>query len=69
MADAEVTITPNMNGPYIVQGRVKLVDVDGNEFHVEGERIALCRCGQSSKKPFCDGTHRSCGFDAPTKAA
>lgn len=68
MADNEVNITINSSGPYIVEGKIKLVDSDGNQFQVEGDRIALCRCGESSNKPFCDGTHRKIGFDAPTKA-
>ncbi len=59
MADNEVNITVNLNGPYIVKGQITLMDADGNAFPVKGDRIALCRCGQSSKKPFCDGTHSS----------
>lgn len=46
------------NGPYLVTGEFKLRDSEGNEFKVEGENMALCRCGQSANKPFCDGTHR-----------
>lgn len=57
MADTQVTITLKRNGPYIVKGPVKLMDTDGNELQVEREVIALCRCGASSNKPFCDGTH------------
>ena len=69
MADNEVSITVNSSGPYIVEGKIKMVDADGNHFQIEGDRTALCRCGESSKKPFCDGTHRSNGFDALTKAS
>jgi len=69
MADSEVNITVNANGPYIVKGQIKLMDADGNEFQVKRDRMALCRCGQSSNKPFCDGTHNNNGFDAPTKAS
>ena len=69
MADIEVTITVNSNGPYIVEGQIKLMDADGNEFEVKGDRMALCRCGQSSNKPFCDGTHARNVFEAPTKAS
>jgi len=50
------------NGPYHVQGRVVLVDHEGNEIPYEGEEIWLCRCGGSATKPFCDGTHRRIGF-------
>jgi len=57
------------NGPLRVYGVRKLVDVEGNEYTVpEGESFALCRCGQSSRKPFCDGAHRAAGFDAPSDA-
>ena len=54
------------NGPLLVLGAVKIVDHLGNEFIVPPgkETVALCRCGQSKNKPFCDGSHRSCGFQA-----
>ena len=51
---AEVTVTPWKNGPYMVLGPVKLVDHEGKECSVE--------CGESSNKPFCDGTHGKNGF-------
>jgi len=47
-----------------VRGPVKLVDAEGKEFAVEGEVILLCRCGQSSHKPFCDSTHKQVNFQA-----
>jgi CDGSH-type Zn-finger protein len=53
------------NGPLVVPaGAFRLVDHLGNEFPlpVGKEVIALCRCGSSKNKPFCDGTHRTCGF-------
>jgi len=65
---ADVSITPRDNGPYLVRGSVKLVDVEGNEFTVQGEAIVLCRCGHSSNKPFCDGTHRKVNFQATNRA-
>jgi CDGSH-type Zn-finger protein len=66
---ADVTITPRENGPYLVYGPVKLIDVDGNEYDVsERKTIALCRCGGSTTKPFCDGTHSKIGFDAAERA-
>ena len=61
---ADVTIRPSKNGPYIVEGPVELFDTDGNRITVDNTRIALCRCGASSNKPFCDGTHSSIGFQA-----
>lgn len=69
MAGNKVNITVNLNGPYKVEGPIKLVDADGNEFEAPGDTIHLCRCGGSSNKPFCDGTHRKDGFDAPTRAS
>jgi 3-phenylpropionate/trans-cinnamate dioxygenase ferredoxin subunit len=61
---ADVTIRPSKNGPYIVEGTVELYDPEGNRIAVDKPRIALCRCGASSNKPFCDGTHSSIGFQA-----
>jgi 3-phenylpropionate/trans-cinnamate dioxygenase ferredoxin subunit len=59
------TIKLRMNGPYLVEGDdVKVVDWNGAEYHVERWPIALCRCGASTKKPFCDGTHSKIGFQA-----
>jgi len=62
-----VTIETIKNGPYIVTGEVELIDADGNRFPVE-KRMALCRCGASTEKPFCDGTHSKIGFQAAEKA-
>ena len=61
---ADVTIRPTKNGPYIVEGAVGLFDTDGTKITVDKQRIALCRCGASSNKPFCDGTHSQIGFQA-----
>jgi CDGSH-type Zn-finger protein len=54
------------NGPYVIQGAVKVVDHQGNEFTIPPgkDNVALCRCGQSRNKPFCDGSHRQCAFVA-----
>lgn len=65
---SEVRIKVRENGPYLVTGTVTLTDCDGNTYDVPGETIALCRCGQSSTKPFCDGTHRNAQFLAPERA-
>ena len=65
MADNEVTITVRPNGPYRVEGPIKLVDADGTQWDLAGKpAISLCRCGASTKKPFCDGTHSKIGFQA-----
>ena len=68
MSDAPVTITPLENGPYLVRGSVVVRDADGNEYRIERETIALCRCGGSTTKPFCDGTHSKIGFQGAEKA-
>lgn len=64
---SDVTIAIRKNGPYIVTGAVELRDADGNAYPAQ-ERIALCRCGASTKKPFCDGTHSKAGFEAAERA-
>jgi len=59
----EVTIKARMNGPYKVEGPVRVLDAEGNEFVVpEGNAIVLCRCGHSATKPFCDASHKRVGF-------
>jgi CDGSH-type Zn-finger protein len=54
------------NGPLVIEGPVKVIDHQGNAFALPAgkEMVALCRCGQSKSKPFCDGSHRQCGFAA-----
>jgi CDGSH-type Zn-finger protein len=62
---SDVTITVRANGPYKIAGPFTLVDGDGREFELPaGSAVALCRCGHSSTKPFCDATHRKIGFTA-----
>jgi CDGSH-type Zn-finger protein len=68
VTDQQVTITARENGPYLVRGPILLRDADGNEYQLEGERAALCRCGGSTTKPFCDGTHSRIGFEAAERA-
>jgi CDGSH-type Zn-finger protein len=59
----EVEIKARANGPYKITGRVTIVDAEGNEFVLpEGSAIALCRCGHSQTKPFCDKSHKRVGF-------
>ncbi len=65
---AQVTITPIKNGPYRVTGPIRLTDPQGEDFSLEKETVALCRCGASSNKPFCDGTHRRIGFESDVEA-
>jgi CDGSH-type Zn-finger protein len=59
-------ITPYPDGPYLVRGDFAVTDQDGNELPVERRTIALCRCGKSRMRPFCDGTHKLIGFKAPS---
>lgn len=63
-----VTIKVRESGPYLVRGKVTLTDADGNIYTVEGPNIALCRCGGSQTKPFCDGSHKVNGFCATERA-
>jgi CDGSH-type Zn-finger protein len=64
----KITIRPN--GPYLVEGDFELIDVNGAKVDTtaRGPRIALCRCGGSVTKPFCDGTHSKTGFKAAEAA-
>jgi CDGSH-type Zn-finger protein len=64
-----VTITARKNGPYRVEAtdgaEVKVVDADGKTFDLQGKTaFSLCRCGHSANKPFCDGSHKTVGFQA-----
>lgn len=57
-------IVPYRDGPYLVRGEFEVLDQDGNRIDTRRRTIALCRCGLSRIKPFCDGTHVSAGFRA-----
>jgi len=61
-----ITIRCRENGPLVIHGSFRLVDHQGNAFELPTDKpaVALCRCGQSANKPFCDGSHRQCGFQA-----
>ena len=61
MADVQVTVTDN--GPYKVTGTIDLFDADGNQVETKSSTVFLCRCGGSTNKPFCDGTHATIDFD------
>jgi CDGSH-type Zn-finger protein len=60
------TITPYRDGPLLVRGDFEIVDQDGNVIDARRRTIALCRCGRSRLRPFCDGTHAVTGFGAPS---
>jgi CDGSH-type Zn-finger protein len=65
-SSAEVTITPYRDGPYLLRGPFILRDQDGTEIPNARRVVALCRCGKSRTRPFCDGTHRLVDFHAPS---
>jgi len=62
MADEKPTIDVMESAPFIVKGLESLYDAEGNDIEMEKDVIALCRCGASKNKPFCDGAHREIGF-------
>jgi CDGSH-type Zn-finger protein len=61
---AGVTIKALRNGPLEVSGAPTLLDGQGTAYPAREDPIYLCRCGQSANKPFCDGSHKRCGFTA-----
>lgn len=62
------TITPYRDGPLLVRGPFRLEDMHGREIEVGRETVALCRCGKSRIRPFCDGSHKLVRFRAPSGA-
>ena len=64
----EVVITPYRDGPLLVRGPFTLQDQDGNPIEVGRRTVALCRCGKSRIRPFCDGSHQVVRFKAPSGA-
>ncbi|MDG1894128.1 MAG: CDGSH iron-sulfur domain-containing protein [Fuerstiella sp.] len=68
MSDVKVNVRDN--GPFLVSGPITVDDAEGNSFDLGGkETIALCRCGASEKRPFCDGAHNRCGFESAERAS
>ena len=67
---AEVKIHIKDNGPFLVEGPFTLCDADGKEFPLSADKpaYALCRCGASENRPFCDGAHNRCGFESAERA-
>ena len=65
---ADVKITVKRNGPLFIEGAIDIFDADGNAIAVDPLKkgIALCRCGYSMRKPFCDGGHNRCSWNAET---
>ena len=64
-----VTVRLRKNGPYVIESEdVRVIDWNGAEYRSDRRPIALCRCGGSTNKPFCDGTHSAIGFAAAEEA-
>jgi CDGSH-type Zn-finger protein len=60
---ADIRIKALKNGPLEVSGSVQLLDADGKPVPAGDDPVYLCRCGRSSNKPFCDGSHKKAGFE------
>ncbi|WP_459556309.1 CDGSH iron-sulfur domain-containing protein [Lacunimicrobium album] len=60
---SDVTVTLRENGPILITGPITLLDTKGNKYDLTGKAsVALCRCTESTRRPFCDGAHKACGF-------
>ena len=62
--NAAVSFKAILNGPIFINGSVSFKKIDGTEL-CKREKAAICRCGASKTKPFCDGSHKTIGFEAP----
>ncbi len=61
---SKVVIQMLKNGPYLVGGEIEIKDAEGKSVAVKKDANALCRCGASAARPFCDGAHVKAGFKA-----
>ncbi len=70
MSEEKLTIRMRENGPLVLPAKFVILDHLGNPFTLPAgkENVALCRCGASKSKPFCDGSHKACGFQAAETA-
>lgn len=68
---ADVIIRLRDDGPLVVEGDAKIIDAEGSSFSIDSTKpaVALCRCGASAKRPFCDGSHKANGFRAADRAS
>lgn len=68
MSDVRIRIRDH--GPLVIEGPIALVDAQGHALELPTDKpvLALCRCGHSGRKPFCDGAHRAAGFDSACRA-
>lgn len=69
MQEEQPSIQVSDNGPLLIRGPIDLVDMEGAVWQRETKNLALCRCGQSANKPFCDGSHAETGFESTPRAA
>lgn len=68
MSDVRIDLKPN--GPILISGPILLNDTQGSSYDLgEKKTIALCRCGATGNKPFCDGSHSKCGFESQEVAS
>jgi CDGSH-type Zn-finger protein len=65
--DPRVSVTPCKDGPLLVRGDIELRTQDGHRIETNRKTIALCRCGRSATKPFCDGSHKAAEFRAASE--
>lgn len=64
----EATVVPYRDGPLVIRGAFRIVDQEGKPIETPRATVALCRCGRSRARPFCDGSHRLTGFRASDRA-
>jgi CDGSH-type Zn-finger protein/uncharacterized Fe-S cluster protein YjdI len=64
LPQGKVVVTPRVNGSILFEGPIEVQSSDGRILF-RGEKVSLCRCGHSQMKPFCDGSHKTSGFEAP----
>ncbi|WP_427871146.1 CDGSH iron-sulfur domain-containing protein [Leucobacter luti] len=62
MTEDRPSITPCPDGPLLVRGRIEILTPEGKPVPRRRRTVALCRCGLSTIKPYCDGTHKAAGF-------
>jgi CDGSH-type Zn-finger protein len=68
MSDFKITV--RNSGPLRLEGDITILDEEGNAWGLAGRTaVSLCRCGESTNKPFCDGAHHRSGFASACEAA
>lgn len=67
-AEHPAVVTPYPDGPLLLRGDFAIVTVDGDMIPAGRRTVALCRCGHSARKPFCDGSHALIGFKSASRA-